>query len=549
MKTGTKQRIFWIAMALMVMAAIFLFSMQSTNKSENLSDSVAHVLKIEQQEPTVRASNQPLVAGLTLRKLAHVFVYGVLSFCMTGALQGVRGRITLAVSGSFLYGVLDEVHQHLQGRYGRFEDTLIDLIGIVLGVILFFLLAAAGHTLHRKGIRIPGVPDCVWDIPGRQNGQPLRVAYIFDLDLEADARAQKEIISLRKAGHEVLVLEWNKDAVYRLTRRTVTLRNQTFPIDTLGIPVRRTEGIRSNLGALLKYERSLLRWLQKNRSKYDIIHCVNLPAAFAGRFMLVFFRKPFVYDVFDDYADAHQCEGRLYRWIKKLDYRIMKRAKTVILCSEKRREQITGPVDHIEILYNVPDIPISEIQRSSRTREPGTSRSFTVVYAGNLTAYRMIPELLETQKAHPEWHLEIGGDGPLGDLVREYAKTCPNIRYHEKIPYEEVLRLEQEGDVVPALYDPSLRNNIYAAPNKVFEAMCLGKPTVMVRNTGVDDLVEQERTGLVIGRSLQELERALKEIADTLPAWRAEAPRMQALFRENYSWEKMERRLLRIYES
>ena len=78
--------------------------------------------------------------------------------------------------------------------------------------------------------------------------------------------------------------------------------------------------------------------------------------------------------------------------------------------------------------------------------------------------------------------------------------------------------------------------------------MSLGKPTVMVRGTGMEGLVEQERTGLVIEDcSADALEKALAGIRERLPAWRADAGRIRELYREQYSWEQMERKLLKIY--
>lgn len=50
MKDSTKQRIFWIIIAVMIAAGIFAFSSQNTEKSEDLSDSVAEILHMEQAE-------------------------------------------------------------------------------------------------------------------------------------------------------------------------------------------------------------------------------------------------------------------------------------------------------------------------------------------------------------------------------------------------------------------------------------------------------------------------------------------------------------------
>ncbi len=370
-----------------------------------------------------------------------------------------------------------------------------------------------------------------------------RAAYIFDMEIAADARAQKEIDTLLRAGVPVRVLEWNKDEAYPLQKKTLPLRGREITVESIGIPVRKGVGIRGNLGPLLRFQLSLFRWLRQNRQDFDLVHCVNLDTAFCCRLFGRFFRKPYIYDIFDDYADAHTCGPKLRRLIKKIDYRVVRGARRVLLCSEKRRQQLAGPADNVEIIYNSPDIAPPEADITPETNTP-----FTVVYAGNLKDGRLLPQLLQVLARHPEWRLECGGDGELKPLLEQAAAEHPHIRYHGRLPYEQVLALEQAGHVVPALYDPAVPNHAFAAPNKVFEAMSLGKPTVMVRGTGMADLVEKEKTGLVIPDcSPEALEKVLLEISQSLPRWQAEAPRIRQLFAERYSWNHMERKLLRIY--
>ena len=140
MKDSTKQRIFWIIIAVMIAAGIFAFSSQNTEKSEDLSDSVAEIIHMEQAEQYTRVSNQEIIFGLTLRKLAHVFLYALLGFSLYFTFEGIRARFPLAVGTAFCYGIWDEIHQTMSGRIGRWQDTLIDLGGILIGTGLALLI-------------------------------------------------------------------------------------------------------------------------------------------------------------------------------------------------------------------------------------------------------------------------------------------------------------------------------------------------------------------------------------------------------------------------
>jgi len=58
-------------------------------------------------------------------KSFHLIEYAILSFL-------------LLYSIAYLYAVSDEIHQYfIPGRTGRFRDTLIDLIGILIGIFIF----------------------------------------------------------------------------------------------------------------------------------------------------------------------------------------------------------------------------------------------------------------------------------------------------------------------------------------------------------------------------------------------------------------------------
>ena len=64
--------------------------------------------------------------------------------------------IPLTLGSGYLYAMLDEWHQQIIGRHGRWEDTLIDLIGVVIGMLLSMRwLALLRWILKKKGKLIP----------------------------------------------------------------------------------------------------------------------------------------------------------------------------------------------------------------------------------------------------------------------------------------------------------------------------------------------------------------------------------------------------------
>jgi VanZ family protein len=67
-------------------------------------------------------------------KSFHLIEYAILAFLLLLAIT----KNKLAVIVGYLYAVSDEIHQYfIPGRTGRFRDTLIDLIGILIGIFIF----------------------------------------------------------------------------------------------------------------------------------------------------------------------------------------------------------------------------------------------------------------------------------------------------------------------------------------------------------------------------------------------------------------------------
>lgn len=133
-----------------VMAAIFALSHQAGTESAETSSGVAEwivgLLGME-VPPGMSASDVPIVCGLNIRKLAHVFLYMLLggtSFLFVAMLPFKASafvRPAICAGGaaviSFLYACSDELHQSfVAGRDGKFADVGVDAIGFLTVSIL-----------------------------------------------------------------------------------------------------------------------------------------------------------------------------------------------------------------------------------------------------------------------------------------------------------------------------------------------------------------------------------------------------------------------------
>ena len=98
-----------------------------------------------------------------------------------------------------------------------------------------------------------------------------------------------------------------------------------------------------------------------------------------------------------------------------------------------------------------------------------------------------------------------------------------------------------------AIYDPRVTNHRYASPNKLYEAMMLGKPIIVCENTGIDELIKKKKIGEVIEFSEEGFADGINRIIERKEEWPKIEKEMKRLFENEYSWEIMEERLIDLY--
>jgi len=309
----------------------------------------------------------------------------------------------------------------------------------------------------------------------------------------------------------------------------------------------------SNIYKLIAFQWLTLTFLLKNRRKFDVIHAFDLDAGIPALVISLFFRKKLIYHIADFYIDSRPGIPHFFKnAIRRLDYFIISKANATIICTEERKKQIEKSKPRkLYVIHNSPvDQCISNGESSRRKREDEENKDtlFSITYVGGLTEVRFIREALETIKKYPNIRLNIAGYGPLDSIVEETSENFSNIKYHGRIDYADALNLYSNCDLMFAIYDPRVPNHRYSAPNKVYEAMMLGKAIIVSEGTGIDKLVEKENMGFVIKYDEKSFEKILDYIIEDKK--RLEVMKKNAKNAYNmYSWEKMKKRIHEVYNN
>ncbi len=373
----------------------------------------------------------------------------------------------------------------------------------------------------------------------KQSNRKTKVCIIRSNPVNPDSRVEKEALALTKAGYEVHILAWDRDAEEREISSTLLLAGERIPITRLGHRAGYGEGLRS-LRAYLALQLHMRRWL--GRHSFDIVHACDFDTAFFSCGVAKRHKSRFVFDIFDFLYDRPR--GLLQRAVRRAQYRLINRADATIICTEERREQIAGSrPKRLAVVHNTPDAR----QLEGLCEGAVSSGRIRLVYVGILQPHRLLREVIEAVSSRDDVELHIGGFGRLEEYVKKMSRTCDNIIFYGKIPYARTLALEQSCHIMLALYDPRVPNHLYAAPNKFYESLMLGKPVMMVKNTGMSRIVEDFDLGELIGYSKEEFAGGIDRLLSRRADWESMGERMKELYRQSYSWEKSEKILLKLY--
>lgn len=369
----------------------------------------------------------------------------------------------------------------------------------------------------------------------------LRTVLIRSNQVSPDSRVEKEAAALAEYGYDITVLSWDRRSNHKTAHEDLETFGYTVPIIRFGHKAEFGAGFKS-LKSYLLFQRDVFIWLIKNRRHYDVIHACDFDTAFTSSIANLFLRKKYVFDIFDYIAGERKT--LFQKILCRLQNWIINRSTVTIICTEDRMKQIRyAHPRKVVVIHNAP--PQQSV--TNENTEQNTDK-IKVCYVGILQDYRLLKELPEFFINHPEFELHIGGFGKYENLYTELTNKYPNIIYYGPLQYKDTIKLESNSDIMLAIYDPDIENHVFAAPNKFYEGLMLGKPLVMIKGTGMSNIIDKYDIGITINYSVEDFERGLLELSSRKHEWAAISKRMNEVYNE-FSWDKMKERLDALYRS
>ena len=376
----------------------------------------------------------------------------------------------------------------------------------------------------------------------------MRIVLIRATEVMPDPPVEKMANTLISHGHSVTILAWDRSNTYAERGSIKKLANSETEIVHFGIPAKYSGGIKANFKGLLLFQMRIIRWLFRHRREYDAVHAFDFDTGFASMICCKLLRKKLIYHVLDYYAEGHILPGRLLNSIIEFfEIRVINSANATVICTEKRKEQIRKASPRkLYVIHNTPD---SVQQMDTSFQVNGCTGKLKLVYVGVLSRMRLLKETVEVVSKMDDVEMHIGGFGEYEDWMQKAAEQYSNVFFYGKLQYSETLALEKQCDIMMAVYDPSIRNHKYAAPNKFYESIMLGKPIIMAYDTGHDDIITKNDIGILTEYSESGIGDAIYALEKRRNEWNDMGKRAMNLYNSNYSWTIMTERIEEMYRN
>jgi phosphatidylinositol alpha-mannosyltransferase len=229
----------------------------------------------------------------------------------------------------------------------------------------------------------------------------------------------------------------------------------------------------------------------------------------------------------------------LRRSIARLDGRIC----VSPACIESLRPMYPFTYD---VIPNGVDIDHFSPRASARAHH----REHTIAFCGRFDPRNGLALLLAAfaslRSRRPDVELLVIGDGPLAPALRRLVRRAdrPAVHWLGRLDLTRPSRLTQAS----LLCSPCRRASFGMV---VLEAMSCGLPVVATRNDGSASLVDDGRTGVLVGTGARPdpFATAIERLLDDPETRTAMGARARRVAVEHYSWERVGDRLIDYYET
>jgi glycosyltransferase involved in cell wall biosynthesis len=353
-----------------------------------------------------------------------------------------------------------------------------------------------------------------------------------------DIRVENEIYSLKKAGHEVLLLAGER--MPRLIYKS-SIAHPWFPLYEFWWKI---------------FVRTMFV-----HNKFSAIHCHDLPLAKMCYKFSVKYNIPFILDLHENYPALLRnavhtktlLGGLLHSnkvWIKYENKYINLADQIITVCSEMAAriglmipEKNWNRIHVVQNTINLKTVPSFLYKFLSSNHEP-----LKIFYAGAINKHRGLQTIIEivntlNYKHHKCTTLTIAGEGSYKKKLMK--KSSVYIKFLGKVSYSAMFKELKESHIAIIPHLPNDNNNA-SSSHKLFEYMYAGVTVIVSACESLVRVIKETNVGYIYNNELELLDLLLK-IHDNREMLVLGKNGEKAI--SKYNWEIDSKVLINLYEN
>lgn len=237
--------------------------------------------------------------------------------------------------------------------------------------------------------------------------------------------------------------------------------------------------------------------------------------------------------------------------------RLLSKVQLIISADEKRAEMMRDYYNLDKVPYVVPnfsELPVNEgFSLTEELLEFLNDTRKTLVYAGALVGGRQIESIIYgAAKLSSKYKVLIIGSGGEKQKLEQIAAGSSGLKYlfTGNIPYKNLGFLLKRCDVGYLNYPMTNLNNIYCAPNKIYEYASVDLPMICNDNPNLISIVGKNGIGVCVSEKetdgcCRSIEEALQLVENNYGTYKSNIQK----FRMENSWDVISQDYLKKVQS
>ena len=372
-------------------------------------------------------------------------------------------------------------------------------------------------------------------VPEAIGSRRLRIAYVARQD-GTDIRICKEIRSLEAAGFEVALVGWDRSPNAESTNPGYSEMTRFLYRKATGYGPKNV--MTGSLGFAMHVRRTLAAY------RPDILHCVNEDLTILGLILRPSSKVLLVCDLFDSVLLRWSSAPKLLAWFAKFVAFQAQLLSDLVLVTDERRAKLAS-ADSCK-LFVVPNYPSRELLSLPDVKL--CTNNVYLFISGSINRHRGTGLILKLLENRPS--LRVIAAGWLQDESAVQLSAHERVEFAGVVSPEDAARLCRSCHAMVLLYDPVNLNNIYASPNKLYDAIVAGRPVIANEELAVAPWIIKNGIGYTIPYGdIRAIETVVDLLAKELTEPTGRRWPLSPTFVEQFTWDVSAEMLLKGYRS